>query len=590
MSAAKPRSPLASAGRSLAGSPAASGQQSKGPLLREERVVLVDATGGLNLVREQLAEAETHLNTKLRPCLKDAALATAASRRKIEELEQALEILCRACTQAAEEVGRLTKKQLAEIRQMLRSPPEAVKRTLAATWLLINSCRFKGKPVSAVRFDETADWPRCQRMLADDGFTSSILSFDPTCLEEAPAVPLHVASQYLGLLGEPKTKATESNAMPRGRPSAILRRAPTAAVKPPLEVSSVTRASEPCGSLLRWVQELVMEHVERTRIQAALQAYVAEAQDAEAKEAAAEADVAEAEAALQLLRAGLAEQEAALEKLNQEKAAAEQAARDLKVLESLMSQQPAPEPKRKPQPAPEKQFEKIEVDMSGTLAVVEQSLARSVVPFERGSSAVLDGDARQALVLPKIAEILKEHRGRLKVELEGHCQEGEPEGTDLERSLAVYQWLVQVAGCAPGLLRLKPCGSSAGLGCCSVPVPIQELVVRSGPLPPEQEQLGSKHRGLFFAEASADLQPETIAVLEVMAKSILEDDCTVRIEGHAASNEDEAIAGQRATKTRDALRNLGVNRSKLRPQSCKSFHPLSRSHMAFNRRVELHVL
>jgi len=333
-----------------------------------------------------------------------------------------------------------------------------------------------------------------------------------------------------------------------------------------------------------------MEHVERSRIQAELQVTKAEKQDAETREAAAEANVAEAEAALQQLRAGLAEQEAALERLNQEKAAAEKAARDLKILESMMSQQPAPKPKPKPKPAPEKQVEEVEVDMSGTLAAVETSLARSVVPFDRGSSDVLDGDARQALVLPKIADILRQHRGKLKIQLEGHSQDGEPDAIDLERSLAVYQWLVQVAGCAPGLLRLKPCGSSAGLGCCSVPVPIQEIIVKSGPLPSEQEQLGSKHRGLFFAEASADILPETFAVLSVMAKSILEDDCTVRIEGHAASNEDEAIAGQRATKTKDALRKLGVNGSKLRPQSCKAFHPLSRSQMAFNRRVELHII
>lgn len=32
----------------------------------------------------------------------------------------------------------------------------------------------------------------------------------------------------------------------------------------------------------------------------------------------------------------------------------------------------------------------------------------------------------------------------------------------------------QVAGCAPGLLRLKGCGSTAGLGQLVIPVPIQD--------------------------------------------------------------------------------------------------------------------
>ena len=43
-------------------------------------------------------------------------------------------------------------------------------------------------------------------------------------------------------------------------------------------------------------------------------------------------------------------------------------------------------------------------------------------------------------------------------------------GTERARSLAVLQG----SGCAPGLLRLKGCGSTAGLGQLVVPVPIQE--------------------------------------------------------------------------------------------------------------------
>lgn len=44
-----------------------------------------------------------------------------------------------------------------------RSPPEPVKRVLAACWLLLHCQRFKDKPSSAVRFDEVRimDWEEC---------------------------------------------------------------------------------------------------------------------------------------------------------------------------------------------------------------------------------------------------------------------------------------------------------------------------------------------------------------------------------------------------------------------------------------------
>eukprot|EP00931_Biecheleriopsis_adriatica_P045070 TRINITY_DN25829_c0_g1_i2.p1 TRINITY_DN25829_c0_g1~~TRINITY_DN25829_c0_g1_i2.p1 ORF type:complete len:589 (-),score=183.20 TRINITY_DN25829_c0_g1_i2:23-1765(-) len=567
-------SPLAAAGRALASSPptSAGSARTRQPLLQEEQGVLAQASDGLDALRAQVRALEARLRDELRPEMKEASLAVAAPRLRTKELNAALEALRQARAQAAEEVGSLSKKQLSEIRGLLRSPPEAVKRTLAAVWLLLYSKRFSGKPASAVRFDDSADWPRCQRMLADEGFAGGVLSFDPACLDEVPAVPLHVAAAYLGLPGAPKVAAESTSRR------SSLRRSSTglaAAPKPPLEVSSVSRASEPCGSLLRWVQELVVEHVERKRVQAELEAAAAELKAAEAAEAKVEGDVAEAEAALAKAKASLEEQEAALAKLKEERAAAEKAARDIQKLNSLVSpSKAAPKPKARPEPA--KKEVEVELEVSGTLAAVEQQLAQSGIPFGAGSADILEGDAKQALLLPKIAQILKEHRGKLKLEIEGHQEDGEQEGLDVDRSLAVYQWLVEVAGCAPGLLRLKPCGSKVGLGRCAVPVPIQELVTRAGPMPAEQELLGSCPCGLYFREASADLLPETKAVLAVMGKCLKE--------------EDPGIAGERAVRVRNELLNMGVSRSQLKAQSCKSLHPLSRTHPAANRRVEIHIV
>ncbi|CAE8689159.1 unnamed protein product, partial [Polarella glacialis] len=214
----------------------------------------------------------------------------------------------------------------------------------------------------------------------------------------------------------------------------------------------------------------------------------------------AEADVAEAEASLSSAQKALAEREESLAKLSAQKATAEQAAQNLRKLEGLGSVAPTRPRRQEPLKAAAAAAVEVELEVSGTLAAVEQKLARLGVPFDVGSSTLLEGNAAQALALPRIADVLKEHRGKLKLQLEGHRDESEPQGLDLERSLAVYQWLVEIAGCSPGMLRLKGRAARAGNGRFAVPVPIQELVLRKGPLPPEQQQLGSCPFGIYFSE------------------------------------------------------------------------------------------
>ncbi|CAE8587237.1 unnamed protein product, partial [Polarella glacialis] len=189
-------SPLAAAGRSLFACPPSPGSFAAKPrqsLLFTERAVLTEAAGSSEALRSPAAALEAQLRDELRPRLREASKAAAAPRRRAEELTDALEALAAARCLATEQVGQLAKRQLSEIRQMMRSPPDAVKRTLAAAWLLLNCERFRSsKAASAIRFDETADWPRCQRMLADEGFVNVVLSFDPRRLDDAPFVPLHV--------------------------------------------------------------------------------------------------------------------------------------------------------------------------------------------------------------------------------------------------------------------------------------------------------------------------------------------------------------------------------------------------------------
>lgn len=210
------------------------------------------------------------------------------------------------------------------------------------------------------------------------------------------------------------------------------------------------------------------------------------------------------------------------------------------------------------------------------------------VPFEHRKTEVLEGDPRQALVLPKIADILRQHKGQLKLLIEGHHGPDEPEGTDVERSLDVYQWLVAVAGCPPGLLRIAGRGTGMGMGKVAVPVPIQELLAAKGPLPADLEMMTVKP-GLYFGDRSAELSKESKEIAARMAALIVEDEHKVRVEGHVHRDEPEGLAMDRARAVLDALVGLGVARDQATAVTCKSLHPLSRLHGAPNRRAEVHI-
>merc|ERR1712056_143268 len=65
--------------------------------------------------------------------------------------------------------------------------------------------------------------------------------------------------------GSPSRSEQDSPAFRRrSMPAATLPRMPP---KQPLEISIVARACEPCGPLLRWIRELVLNFMERRRLQ-----------------------------------------------------------------------------------------------------------------------------------------------------------------------------------------------------------------------------------------------------------------------------------------------------------------------------------
>jgi len=400
-----------------------------------------------------------------------------------------------------------------------------------------------------------------------------------------PEVPLHVASTYLGLhVGEDSARTTRRMSI----------QSVSSTSKPTLEMEAVTHACEPCGALFDWLRNILVEYVERAKVTKELITVEADLNAAMRRQLSLECDAAEIEAAQSRARVRLAERDSK-RGLLQPEVEDKKGAKDPGALDVTVKGSPTPfskqvvRPNSQNGPPPPPSVKMVEVEISGTLAVVEQEFARLQVPFDPGTVAVLNGDPQQALVLPRIASLLKEHHGRLKILIEGHRLDNESDGVDVDRCLSVYGWLVEVAGCAPGLMRVKAQGATYGMGNCAIPVPIQEVIVESGPVSPMLSGSFAKP-GLHFEESTASLTEEAMAILPGIAKCLIEESLNVRIEGHIDKSEPEDIAMQRAQKVRDALRGLGVKKSQLRPESCKNLHPLSRLQPCPNRRVELHIV
>lgn len=148
-----------------------------------------------------------------------------------------------AATRALTDLGG---RPLSEIKQLAKHPPEAVRRSLAAIWVLLHADHFAGR---TVRFDDLRDWRWVQRMLAEDSFISQILNFTVEKLGRYPNVQKYLLALF-SLEGPPSprvSRKTFRNKTSRGRRSSC----------PCLEVEAVERASQPCGALCRWILSMV---------------------------------------------------------------------------------------------------------------------------------------------------------------------------------------------------------------------------------------------------------------------------------------------------------------------------------------------
>jgi len=149
---------------------------------------------GVGDLHNKVASLETKLQHEVRPQLEEILLLAMELTSQVQSLQSELAAIASARQMACEKVGQLTKQQLAEIKQMARNPPSVVRRLLVLLWLLLHCERYQNR--QAVKINENKDWPRCQRMLADDGFVSRILHFDPDSLGAVPKVLEHIEASF----------------------------------------------------------------------------------------------------------------------------------------------------------------------------------------------------------------------------------------------------------------------------------------------------------------------------------------------------------------------------------------------------------
>merc|ERR1719253_949533 len=102
----------------------------------------------------------------LRPMLAGARQAALGLRAKRGALQEEYMHLAKDRQAATIALEKLAGPPLLEIKALARSPPALVRRTLAATWVMLNCERFTGK--LAVSFDEVREWKRVQSMLVKE--------------------------------------------------------------------------------------------------------------------------------------------------------------------------------------------------------------------------------------------------------------------------------------------------------------------------------------------------------------------------------------------------------------------------------------
>lgn len=190
----------------------------------------------------------------------------ATLRAELADLERAREAAVRA-------LDSLAGPPLAEIRRLARNPPQLVRHTLLALWLVLHCEAFAGKVVRA----GDLQWPHVQRMLAEDSFVSKVKEVTVSKLDSVPNVCEYLQSNFFTSLPQ-TTPAAAGSLTARERLVRASPRSATALAAAPdsargtgsqfaqLDARSVGRASQPCGVLVEWMLAIFGAQQRRSKL------------------------------------------------------------------------------------------------------------------------------------------------------------------------------------------------------------------------------------------------------------------------------------------------------------------------------------
>eukprot|EP00930_Biecheleria_cincta_P044952 TRINITY_DN30972_c0_g1_i1.p1 TRINITY_DN30972_c0_g1~~TRINITY_DN30972_c0_g1_i1.p1 ORF type:complete len:416 (-),score=60.85 TRINITY_DN30972_c0_g1_i1:71-1318(-) len=188
-----------------------------------------------------------------------------ALRAELADLDRAREAAVRA-------LDSLAGSPMAEIRRLSRDPPQIVRHTLLALWLLLHCETFAGRAVRA----GDLQWPQVQRMLAEEGFVSKVKEVTVNKLDSVPNVCEFLQHNFFTSVSQTAPAAAGSQTARERRFRASSRSSADAATPrsargagsqfAQLDARSVTRASQPCGVLVEWMLSIVRAQQGRSKL------------------------------------------------------------------------------------------------------------------------------------------------------------------------------------------------------------------------------------------------------------------------------------------------------------------------------------
>jgi len=179
---------------------------------------------------------------------------TRYSPRKVTIFDELKKLAASCETEESDTQPReLQSKDLDEIRKLMK-PPVVVRRTLEATYLLLNAAKAPPRPSAPT-------WEQVQRMLSDVNFRTRMQSFDHSVLKEKPFLTAYVASEFFGGSdgSTPASKRKTISGADRLKRMGTRRLTVNFDEEEPLSFRRVSRASQASAALFKWSTTVLVE-------------------------------------------------------------------------------------------------------------------------------------------------------------------------------------------------------------------------------------------------------------------------------------------------------------------------------------------